>query len=244
MPTHPYVFSLPSHLPTSDPRVLNVSRGEHLSEVSASSTSQLQPLSVPVYKGSGKGWDQEVSHPLPPGGLRHSGTQQSSQLGEPSNTSPFQSLLRILDRKDIDTLIADIHGKDLEVEVNLLRMTEYALSLPLVQELVARLSGLASPASRFSWIFTSLLSSDMLVQVKYYSKKIQGSSLICVCLLKPYFLHQINHSLQDKVLPNLRPTEQTLSINEGNLILTGLKLLPMSKCNVYNGNNFRPMSNK
>ena len=33
--------------------------------------------------------------------------------------SLFQSLLRVLERKDIDTLIADIHGKDLEVEVDI-----------------------------------------------------------------------------------------------------------------------------
>ena len=41
-------------------------------------------------------------------------------------------------------------------------------SIMFAQVLVERLSGLPEAASRYSWIFTSLLSSDMLVQVFFH----------------------------------------------------------------------------
>jgi len=57
------------------------------------------------------------------------------------------SLMAVLGRKDIDTVISDVHGKVLEI-------------------LIERLSGLPEPASQYTWIFTSILSSDMLLRIE------------------------------------------------------------------------------
>ena len=56
------------------------------------------------------------------------------------------------------------------------------ISIMFSQVLVERLSGLPEAASRYSWIFTSLLSSDMLVQVfflfSYFLFRYDGSGIL------------------------------------------------------------------
>ena len=61
-------------------------------------------------------------------------------------------------------MISDVHGKDLEVLVERLSGTSGAALNDSSQEFMSE--GLAEPASQYTWIFTSILSSDMLLRIE------------------------------------------------------------------------------
>ena len=68
--------------------------------------------------------------------------------------------------QDIDTVISDVHGADLELLIDKLSGKLQKLQQISTVHHVFYLLGIPEKASKYTWIFTSILSSEMLLQIE------------------------------------------------------------------------------